>query len=447
MAGTILVIDDENNMRWVLQKAFQRAGYQVFTASRGNEGLQLFARHAIDLVLLDLKMPGMDGLSLLRELRSRDAETPILLFTAYATVATAVEALKVGATDYIRKPFDIEDVLTKISHHLHSAPAGPANQTETKPGFGSFIGASPLLDAPLAQAVTAAESDYTTVICGEQGSGRRYLAQLIHQQRPQGRLVTIDCAGLPAPLLERELLEPVTGEQNQLKERKRRAKDEAQMEMGGASGGRWQQALGGSLLLANCDRLPAAMLEPLVRQVTDYLRAPQRPHGLRLFLTATEPLGKAWHPIEQTAVRIELPSLRQRIDDLYLLLAHFAPSITWDPAAMAHLKAYSWPGNIAELKRLVQQIAPLAVENAARGEHLPPHIAAGHTGQNVPTPTSILLPEEGIALETVEKELIQQALARTEGNKAGAARLLGLTRATLLYRLDKYNIHTEDLET
>lgn len=448
MAGTILVIDDENNMRWVLQKAFQRAGYEVHTASRGSEGLQLFARHDIDLVLLDLKMPGMDGLSLLRELRSRDGETPILLFTAYATVATAVEALKVGATDYIRKPFDIEAMLTKISHYLHGAPAEPAEQQEMRPGFGALIGASPLLDAPLAGAVTAAESDYTTLIRGEPGSGRRHLARLIHQQRQQGRLVLMDCGALPAALLERELLGPdLPASEALVQESKTGATDAQQAGQDGAGGARWQRALGGSLLLANCDRLPAPMLEPVVSQLTGYLRTPQRPHGLRLFLTTTEPLGAPWHAITGAAIQIELPPLRQRLDDLYLLLAHFTPKISWEPAVLAQLKAYAWPGNIAELQRLAHQIAPLAANNVVRVEQLPPHLCGENASQNAPSTPSILLPPDGVALETVEKELIQQALARTHGNKAGAARLLGLTRATLLYRLDKYDIHAEEVET
>ena len=118
MARTVLVIDDERNMRWVLERALQKAGYDVLTAERGELGLQLFARHRVDLVLLDLKMPGMDGLAVLRELRQRSTSVPILLLTAYATVPTAVEALQLGASDYLRKPFDLESILSQINRFL-----------------------------------------------------------------------------------------------------------------------------------------------------------------------------------------------------------------------------------------------------------------------------------------------------------------------------------------
>lgn len=432
MARTILVIDDENNMRWVLKQAFGRAGYEVLTASRGDEGLQLFARRRVDLVLLDLKMPGMDGLSLLRELRNRDAEMPILLFTAYATVATAVEALKVGATDYIRKPFDIEEVLTKISHYLRTTQQLNSADLEPtrRPGFQEFVGASPALHTPLAQAAAAAESEYTVVLCGESGSGRRHLARLIHQHSGRGRLVTIDCASLPPALLQRELLEQLPNAD--------------EIEPKEVEWGYWQQALGGTLLLANSDVPPPSLVEPLVTQLSKYLRSRQRPHGLRLFLTTTQTLNSMWQPLLQTAIQIELPPLRQRLADLPLFLAHFAPGIEWEPAARAQLRAYHWPGNVAELKRIVKQVAPLATPLATEGpvrmEHLPSHILPSNKEQTGTTTALLMLPSEGIDLEDLEKNLIRQALARTEGNKAGAARLLGLTRATLLYRLDKYNI-------
>ena len=155
MTRTILVIDDERNMRWVLERALTKAGYDVVTAERGEQGLQRFSRHAVDLVLLDLKMPGMDGMTVLRELRRRDAAVPILLLTAYASVPTAVEALQIGASDYLRKPFDLETVLATINRHI--ADANDVDTTDdpsmAMPGSTEslieFIGATPALQGAL----------------------------------------------------------------------------------------------------------------------------------------------------------------------------------------------------------------------------------------------------------------------------------------------------------
>ncbi len=188
MARTVLIIDDEENMRWVLERALKKAGYQVLTARRGEEGLELFALHPVDLVLVDLKMPGMDGLAVLRELCQRDPEVPILLFTAYATVPTAVEALQWGATDYLRKPFDLEVVLAKI-HEAIAKTADRQAQPEPEPppatDFRDFIGAAPALQEALTHARSVAATDYTVHLVGEPGTGRRLLARLIYANQPR----------------------------------------------------------------------------------------------------------------------------------------------------------------------------------------------------------------------------------------------------------------------
>ena len=430
MARTVLVIDDERNMRWVLERALQKAGYDVLTAERGELGLQLFARHRVDLVLLDLKMPGMDGLAVLRELRRRSATVPILLLTAYATVPTAVEALQFGASDYLRKPFDLESILSRINRFLADQGKEAAQQDATHPlgptgsraDFADFVGAAPVLSEPLARARMAAQTDYTVLIQGETGTGRQHLARLIHHstmQTARGRLVSVDCAGLPKTLLEQTLLAGPT--------------EEAVIRP-------WQASLGGSLLLANIETLDEEFVGLLLHHLGDYLRAQwapaERPHGLRLLLTTAPPLPDGWGALLATAITVQLPPLRARREDLPLLLTYFAPQARWSREAHAYLAAYSWPGNIAELRRVAQQAAHLAGDGPVQPHHLPSHL----TATTAAIPGMFVLPQEGINLEQVEQDLIAQALALAEGKKTQAARLLGLSRATFLYRLDKYGI-------
>lgn len=446
MARTILVVEDEENMRWVLKRALEKSGYEVVTSSRGDHALKFFASRPVDLILLDLKMPGMDGISVLRELRKRSASVPILLLTAYATVPTAVEATKLGATDYLRKPFDLEDVLMRISRCLYSEGRTDPDQDEKgadhashglphkhermlQPGFHAFIGTSPLLSHPLALAKTAAETEYTVLIRGKAGNGRRYLANLIHENCLHTRdrsIVSIDCACLPLPLLEHELLDVESVEYHESAEV--------------TNIGRWQQALGGSLLLANADALPEALLNRLVAHLSTYVRTPQRPFGLRLILTCDQPLPAIWHSLIEMAITIGLPPLRQRLDDLPLLLSHFSPDAEWSREVKQYLAAYEWPGNVAELEQIVQQARLLARDNPIDVSHLPSHLIANGSTSNSHQSDRLLLPPDGIDLEALEKDLIVQALAMAQGNKAYAARLLGLTRATLLYRIDKHEL-------
>ncbi len=231
-------------------------------------------------------------------------------------------------------------------------------------------------------------------------------------------------AALPPTLLERELM--TSGREN------------------GETTGRWQQALGGSLLLADIQRVLEDLAPRLVAHLARYLRTAQRPHGLRLLLTSDGRTLPAWDPVLAEAVTIALPPLRERLEDIPLLLAHFTPEVTWSRAAQERLRLYPWPGNVAEFRRVVRQAAASAQARGAQMVdvvHLPGHLQPDDTSLDS---GPFVLPPEGIDLEAVEQDLLRQALARAQGNKSRAARLLGLSRATFLYRLDKYGIQTDE---
>ncbi|MBV7337259.1 sigma-54 dependent transcriptional regulator [Chloroflexi bacterium TSY] len=432
MARTILVIDDENNMRWVLDRALQKAGYEVVTASRGDEGLRLFARYAVDLVLLDLKMPGMDGLSVLRELRQRNRQIPVLLLTAYATVPTAVEALKIGAIDYVRKPFDLEELQTKISYALYTSNPSFSGSTDssstTEP---TFVGISLAIARIHSLVEAASTNDYPVLIYGETGSGRRTVARLIHQRNAAAsevNMVLIDCDALPESVLESELGHLLHDAKSEVTQSQK-----GDME-------RWEQALGGTFILANFDRLPFDWADRFQHNIQPYLRSPQRPHGLRLVLTSQKVLDKQWSNLSNQFITIETPPLRNHPEDIPLLIAHFAPHLDWNAAARQALNSYNWPGNVAELQQILSYAATLSNGQSVELDHLPPSLSLQPlSSESSQTGPQIELPKEGIDLDQIEKNLIKQALDRAD-NKTQAARLLNISRSTLLYRLAKHGL-------
>ena len=437
MARTILVIDDEDNMRWVLDRALKKAGYEVMVASRGDEGLRLFARHAVDLVLLDLKMPGMDGLSVLRELRQRNSQIPILLLTAYATVATAVEALKIGATDYVRKPFDLEELQTKISNALYASTEptpliAPSNEPSTI--NRSLIGISPAIVRIQQLVEAASKNDYPVLIHGEIGSGRRKIARLLHDCNiimPDGKLVFIDCDALPESVVKKELgrllhgdghgsREPTVGELEQ-----------------------WEKALGGTLVLANFDALPPNIADKFLHNVQAYLRSPTRPNGLRVILTLQEAPDAQWASFLAHCMVIETSPLRNQPEDIPLLIAHFAPNAEWSAAAYQVLNIHDWPGNVSELQQIISYALTLSNGQPVDVEHLPPAL---RLHSKLSTGSLLVLPKAGINLEEFEKNLIEQALTRTSGNKTQAAKLLNISRSTLHYRLTKHGLEDDSAQ-
>ncbi len=430
MAQTILVIDDDRNMRWVLKKALEKAGYSVEAAEDGESGLFALVRHPIDLVVLDLKMPGVDGLGVLRQVQQRRSNLPVILLTAHPTVPTAVEAMRLGAADYLRKPFDVEDIRFKIAralerHELDEQVARLSDRQAERPGFPSLIGATDIWLRLLEQAERAARSDRPLLVWGEPGVGTTSLAKALHDNSPR--------AGQPLEVVDGGLLSPDALRQELL-----------------AEGGALARALGGSLVLDHAEHVPADIQANLGQELAVLVERGGALPAPRLLAVAsagpevTSPDGllqpDLWRLV--SAIALRMPPLRERQDDVSWLLKHFAGASAIAPAARSALLAYDWPGNVRELRGMIARALDLTGDGPIELAHLPETIVrAGHTDRSM----LLELPPEGINLEDLECDLIRQALTMARGNKAQAARLLGLSRHTLLYRLEKYGLSDEIL--
>lgn len=408
MSVRVLVVDDEGNMRWVLTEALTAAGYDVASVPGGADALQHMAKTPAHLVILDLKLKGMDGLATLRRLRERWPDVVVIILTAYGTVATAVEAMQLGAADYLRKPFDVEEVTFKLQRALERKglqdEVRRLRRAVTHPQRGALIGRDPAWVRCIEQVRSLTALDLDILLIGEPGAGKRTLAHLAHfsSDRQHAPLVEIDFRTLSEAIQRAVLL----GEQGRE--------------------GAWSQAGGGSLLLAHVEECGPdgwGSLRDALAQRTG--------SGPRFLLTAQPQELPELLMLPQVCV----PPLRERLADIPLLIQSFVEDVRLTPPALDLLTRYAWPGNVGELRSVVTRAAMLADGAPIDEQHLPASLYR-HPSSTAP----ITLPPTGISLEAVEIALLKQALHLAGGNKTRAAELLGLTRHTLLYRLEKYGL-------
>ena len=408
MSTRVLIVDDEANMRWVLKEALAEAGYEVSGASTGHEALDQMGKTPADLVILDLKLKGMDGLATLRQLRERWPEVVVIMLTAHGTVATAVEAMQLGAADYLRKPFDVEEVTFKLQRALERR----ALQTEvarlrlavSAAEHTALVGGDPAWQRCVEQVRSLTAFDLDILFLGEAGAGKTALARLAHavSDRRTAPLVEIDMCVLPADLQSPLLVGA------------------------GSPEGAWSRAGAGTLVVRHVEQLGSAGWSALRERWSARDR-----RGPRLLLTALVP------PQQEVvlAPQVHVPALRERLLDLPLLAEAFVPGMMLSPDALHILSRYPWPSNIAELRGVVMGAAVLAGDTVIEERHLSAHVTRAPA-----LGAPVILPMEGLNLEAVEISLLQQALDLAAGNKTRAAELLGLTRHTLLYRLEKYGL-------
>ncbi len=404
----IMVVDDEPNMRWVLQEALERAGYDVLSASSGEEALSALSRAKVDLLLLDLKMKGMDGLVTLRQIHARYPDTIILILTAYGTVAMAVEAMQGGASDFLRKPFDVEEVLFKIGRALERQSMQHEIARLRQMPTPLLPGADPAWRRAITLAHQSINQGFDLRLIGESGSGRASIARAAYAVSMRRT----------APLIEVDL-ETITADQ------------QPDLLLGNAEhSGFWGRAGQGVLLLRHIGALSQAGLAALEQCWV-------RSDAALVIMTGTL---NDWSLLEQSKVAhqflsVSIPPLREHLDDLELFVAEWLESHLISSTAMRLLHSYTWPGNLAELRGAIERARVLAGTGKIEDRHLPITLRAAGVAA-----ASFQLPREGIVLEQVEQSLIRQALEYAGGNKSRAAELLGLTRHTLLYRIAKYKI-------
>jgi two-component system response regulator AtoC len=466
----VLIVDDEPNLRKILAAQLSRDGYDVLLAEDGEQGLALLREHHIDLVVTDLKMPKVDGMTLLREALAEQPELPIVMITAHGTVDTAVEALKLGAFDYLTKPFDKDEVRQIVGKALKTRElAGEEATTETiKEGEGAarfgIIGQSPGLTELYAVLERVADSPTTVLITGESGTGKELVARALHDHssRRGKPFIKVNCAAIPKELIESELFG---------------------YERGAFTGavtskpGRFELANGGTLFLDEIGEIPVEMQVKLLRSLQE--SEFERVGGIktmrvdvRLVAATNRDLKKL---ISQGAFRedlfyrlnvvsIRLPALRERATDIPLLVEHFLKKFNErlkkavtgvDGDAQSLLSSYMWPGNIRELENVMERAVLFCDASKLRTEDLPAELrgpsvsASGSIMPAMPDASVDLgsLPAEGglkehvkVAMSRLERDLVSRALKQTNNNVTHAARLLKISRKGLQLKMKELGL-------
>jgi two-component system NtrC family response regulator len=452
MKPKILVIDDDASLRRVLEYNLQEAGYQVLSAAGGEEGLALFAEEAPELVITDMKMPGMDGMQVLKSIKARSPDTLVIIITAFGTVDIAVHAMKAGAYDYITKPFNREEFRLTVAKALTytglaSENKRLKNELADRADFRTIVGSSPEMGRIFDIVRRVADTEAPILITGESGTGKELIARSIHVQsaRKDAPFVAINCAAIPRDLLESELFGHVRGA------------------FTGAirdKNGKFRLADGGTLFLDEVGELPLELQPKLLRALQEKEVEPvggtkTLKLDVRVVAATNLNIEKALSAGEfredlyyrLAVIPIHLPPLRERREDIALLLRYFcgkfgAGQVSFDRGARAALTSYGWPGNVRELENLVERLLIMRSGDTVTFDDLPDKIRTGGivSGAATKSGTVVNLPEEGYSLEQLEREVVVEALERTRWNQTAAAKFLRIPRHTLIYRIEKYGI-------
>jgi two-component system response regulator AtoC len=445
----VLIADDEKNMRWVLGQALTADGYEVIEAADGKSALAAISEQPPDLMILDHKMPAPDGMEVLRRIRSKDLMFPVIMLTAHGNVATAVEAMKAGASEYLTKPFDLEELKLSIDKALKMGDLAAEVQRlreelDKSIDVDGIVAGDPAMLQILDQVKQVAPTNATVIVYGESGTGKELVARALHRLSPRAGkpFVSISAGALPETLLESELFGYEKG---------------AFTGAVTAKPGRFEMANGGTLFFDEIGDITPAVQVKLLRVLQE--RSFERLGGTRSIEVDVRLVAATNQDLQQmieegqfredlfyrlSVVPINLPPLRARPADIPALVAHFlerfrAGDKQISPEAMKLLAEYQWPGNIRELENTIERVVILSRGDVIGPDDLPAEVRSGlHVTAG--SKAGFSLPEEGCDIEEVELDLVKQALNRTGGNVAKSAKLLGLTTKTLEARMAKYGL-------
>jgi len=448
MAQQILLVDDDASLRRVTEFNLQEAGYHVLTAGDGTEGLALFKRYRPPLVITDVQMPGMSGYDVLEAVLSLDPQTLVIIVTAFSTVAQAVDAMKVGAYDYLAKPFSRDQLSLTVAkafeyRNLRQENSQLKEALSENADTEQIIGQSAGMRQLLQRVEKVAASQASVLISGESGTGKEVIAKALHRgsERSKGPFIPVNCAAIPKDLIESELFGHIRGSfTGAVKDRK----------------GKFSLADGGTLFLDEIGELPIDLQPKLLRALQEQRFEPvgggSEQVDVRVIAATNRNLEEAMQSGEfredlyyrLAVVPIEIPPLRERREDIPLLLDFFlrarqaGTTVRFSAQVIDYLQKYNWPGNVRELENVVEQMLILRNSDIIELADLPERIGRPATASN----KVLNLPEEGYSLEALEREAVEEALRRCHGNKSKSAAFLQIPRHTLLYRIEKYSIPT-----
>lgn len=459
MTTTVLVVDDDDAHRGMLRMMLKSWGYTVEEAADGDEAVEKVHAKAFDAVLTDVRMGKVNGIEAMKQILSYNPSLPVILMTAYSSVETAVDALRIGAYDYLIKPLDFDALKETLKKAIEHSRLGVENrelrrQFSEENASTEIIGRSPAITSMLSMIRTVAPTEATVLITGESGTGKELVARALHAQslRKDEPLVTVNCAALAETLLESELFGHEKGAFTGADKRRE---------------GRFKQADRGTLFLDEIGEMPigvqAKLLRALQQGEIQRVGSDKSEHvDVRVIAATNRDLRKEVEErhfredlyFRLNVISLEVPPLRLRKEDIPLLAAHFLSHYAernhknvkgFSAQCMDMLLHYDWPGNVRELQNAVERAVILCTGEYVTGPELPVNIAK-LAAEAMPKSSEVSSSLAGLPLEEVERRAIEETLRETGDNKSAAARKLGITRATLHKKLRKYGSDKGDAE-
>ena len=452
--ATVLIVDDEESALQLCADIAAEVGLRVRTATTTEQALEALDEYPIDIVITDLRVPELGGLELLRRIREHYPEVSVLVLTQYGTIQTAVEATRLGAADYVTKPFHIDELRRKLQRLVHEQELDQENrvlreQLRTRPGYKELIGTSPKMQRVYKLIEKVSQHSYPVLILGESGTGKELVARSIHFSgaRRHKPFVPLDCSALVPTLIESELFGYVKGAFTGAMHTKQ---------------GVFESADNGTLFLDEIGNLPTDMQAKLLRVLQE---REVKPVGSNERVTVNVRIIAATNRDLETAVRdngfrkdlffrlnvvqIKLPPLRERKSDIPLLVQAFLekfadpgrPVPTLAEDAMGRLTSYDWPGNVRELENAIERAVALGSGPLLHSGDLPTTLQYGSVGETAPANDEI------VPLEEMERRAILRALQEANGDKLVAARLLGIGKTTLYRKLKQYQSQMKETST